>query len=342
MKFHLKTTSILPMLDFLRKLKNNTADRNMLHEILNHPDYNFEFDRYEIKSKDSVIDYIMRLGSVSEMDIPELDAPRKDMLKHKHKKWLDAYQNPDYYEELYNKVKAVLSDEVLDEACATAKRGLEKDMEIGDINAISTLSVGTSFGYVHQGAFHFDLLGIEEYGGLEMLPHMLSHEIHHIVLMKHVPPFSNSLTLEEQFIQAFAYEGLAIKFCNNAKGVISKPIWDASPVNQGIDSFTMDYLNARFEEACDVFFDTLDKIRSGKMDKDGVMAHFDDYWWNRHTEEQSKDEKALLDQSLFYSFGNDLYGSIYDVYGAEVLFDCVRNPLKTVEYFGVIAKRGTA
>lgn len=338
MKFHLEMSSILPMLKFLKEIKNGKVDRATLCDIFNHPDYCFEIERYNIKSKKLLIDYFMQLNTIKEQDIPELDSPRKDILKHKHSRWLIAYQDPDYYAELYKKVISTLTDEALEYACETAKRGLAGDMEIGDVQAISTMSIGTSYGYVHQGAFHFDLMGIDEYGGLDNLPKVLAHEIHHLALMKHVPPFNDNLTLEEQFIQSFAYEGLAIKFCNNAKGVISKPLYEDRPINDGLDAFTMDYLNARFNEACAVFLDVSNKLSLGEMSKDDMMEHLRNYWWNRHTEEQGGSEEARLQQSLFYSFGNDLYGSIYDVYGAEVLFDSVRNPLKAVGLFKVIIK----
>jgi len=95
----------------------------------------------------------------------------------------------------------------------------------------------------------------------------------------------------------------------------------------------MNYLNGRFEEAYKVFKDTLADIRAGTMTKNDVFKQLEDYWWNVYTDEQSRDEKPVLKQSRIYSFGNDLYGAIYDAYGLDLLFDCVRNPLRAVECF---------
>jgi len=79
------------------------------------------------------------------------------------------------------------------------------------------MSIGTSFGYVFEGALHFDLMGFDEVN-LKTLPSLLAHEIHHLVMLKYVSTFMDSLTLEERYILSFSGEGLAIKFCNNAKG----------------------------------------------------------------------------------------------------------------------------
>ena len=120
---------------------------------------------------------------------------------------------------------------------------------------------------------------------------------------------------------------MAIKFCNNAEGVFSKAI------DSTRSAWNLSYLNERFYETYEVFENTLAKIRSEEMSREELQEQWENYWMNRHTDEQSPDEEPLLGQSRNYSFGNDLFGSIYDVYGAEVLFDCVRHPLKAVEYF---------
>jgi len=194
------------------------------------------------------------------------------------------------------------------------------------------MSIGTSFGYVFDDALHFDLMGFNN-DNLDVLPSLLAHEIHHLAMRKYVCGFIETLTPEERYIFHFSGEGLAVKFCNNAKGAISKPIDGSRPANEGLDDFSMNYLNERFDEALTVFEHTLADIRAGKMNDRDVFKQFEEYWWNPYTEEQNRDEEPLLKQSRIYSFGNDLFGAIYDTFGAETLFDCVRNPLKAVEYF---------
>lgn len=337
MKIDLSMSSILPMIRFLQDLKNGQADRNYLKEIFSHPDYDYEFKRYEIIDKESMVDYFMQLNTIDEISIPEPGLKRKKgMLKHKHKLWLDAYENPEYYESLLGKIDSQFDVTMLENICLHVKRGLPEDLEIGSIKAISTMSIGTSFGYVFDGAFHFDIMGFEN-GNTEGLQSLIAHEVHHLAFISWISAFYDALTLEEKYILGFAGEGLAVKFCNNAQGVISKAIDSDAPVNDGLDAYSMKYLNEHFDEARGVFFDTLEKIRADEIGQSDISKQHEEYWLNLYADGQAASEEPLLKQAKMYSFGNDLFGSIYDAYGAKVLFECVRQPLKAVEYFKLIS-----
>jgi len=327
-KIDFRTSSIPLMLNFLRDLKNGETDRNQLVDIFNHPDYDYEFRRYGISSKEPLIDYFMQLNTIDEADIPTLPG-RESMLKNNHKHWLAAYENPEYYQELYDRMIAVVTeDDTFDRAYALLKMGLPPDADISSIPLISTMSIGMSFGYAFDGATHVDLMGFDKHNfSVTALPELIAHEIHHIAMNRWAGSFADDFTLEELFIFMFSIEGLAIKFCNNAEGVFSKAI------DSTRSAWNLSYLNERFDETYEVFENTLAKIRSGEMSGEELEEQWGKYWLNRHTDEQSPDEEPLLGQSRNYSFGNDLFGSIYDVYGAEALFDCVRHPLKATEYF---------
>jgi len=330
-KIDFQMSTIPQMLNFLHDLRSGQADRIQISEIFNLPDYDFEFRRYGIPDKELVIDYFMQLSTIDESEIPTLNPEREFMLRNNHKHWLNAYENPEHYKELYDRMKFLFTDEALENIYMQVRRGLPANIDLSDIQAISTMSIGTSFGYVFDGAIHFDLMGFDKYDtDLEALPSIIAHEIHHIAMYRFIETFVESLTLAERFILEFSIEGLAIKFTNNAEGVFSKAIDSARPAWKG---FTMNYLNERFYDAYDVFESTLEKICSGEMNEADVAKQFQDYWMNMHTEEQSPDEQPLLTQSLVYSFGNDLFGAIYDVYGAETLFDCIRHPLKAADFF---------
>jgi len=332
MKIDFNMSSIVPMLRFLRNLKNKQADKKQISDIFNHPDYDFEFRRYGISSKDLFIDYFMKINTITESDIPLLKSERKNMIRNKHKRWLFAYENPEYYEVLYDKIRLFINADMLEDICTRVKKGLPANTDIDNIRMISTMSIGTSFGYVYDDTLHFDIMGFHN-ESLDTLSSLIAHETHHLAMWKYVSDFIGSLTLEERYIFCFSGEGLAVKFCNNAKGAISKAIDDNRPVNEGLDSFSMDYLNECFSESLKIFKDTLIDIRAGKMNADDVSNQLKNYWWNLYTEEQNPAEEPLLKHSRIYSFGNDLFGTIYDIYGKETLFDCVRNPLKAVKYF---------
>ena len=339
-KINLRTTSVQPMITFLQGLKTGQATRDQLIEIFNHPDYDYEFRRYqshgEATSKEQIIDYFYSLPVVQESDIPALRPSRMTELRDKHALWLHAYNNPQEYE--VGIFERLITDDVLKDVTKLVEAGLPDDVAIDVIDVVVTLSIGGSFGYVYDGAFHIDLLRIPAMGW-EALPSLLAHESHHVAMMNYESEYIDAFTLEEWFIHFFSGEGLAVKFCNNAQGTISKPIYENRPVNEGLDSFTMTYLNEKFDEALDTFHTTLAAIRGGRMTKEDVWKHLMTYWFNFHTDDQQCDEAPKLQQSLAYSFGNDFYGAIYDAFGKSVLFSCVRHPLKAVELFNSIFKR---
>ena len=337
MKINLRISSVFPMLDFLRDLKAGQATRSQLTKIFNHPDYDYEFRRYEVAAKDSIIDYFLSINTKKESEIPILRSSRITELKDKHPLWLSAYEQPDHYEIRHNKIKLFITDKILLEVATLVCQGLPDGFEVGTVDVVCTLGLGGSYGYVFDGAFHFDLLQLTD-DNLKGLPLLFAHEIHHVAMMKYGSDFDSTLTLEEWYIYSFSGEGLALKFCNNAKGAISKPIYEDRPANEGLDKFSMDYLNGKFYEALDVFKRTLGDIRAGTMSRDEVYQQIREYWLNFHIEDQQPDEKPKLLQPLLYSFGNDLFGSIYDTYGKEILFDCVRHPLKAIECFERLMK----
>ncbi len=330
MKIHLHISSIPVMLTFLDDLKNGKANREQLVDLFNHLDYVYEFNRYNVSSKDEIIKYFLTMNSIAETEIPVLSSDRKTTLKDKHSLWLSAYENPKKFEARYDKMHSFITEASIESIIQRCKAGLPENIDIDDVNIISTMSIGMSFGYVFDGALHFDIMQLDDFDNLSS---MLAHEIHHLAMWNFASEFIDKLTLEERYIFNFSGEGLAIKFCNNAKGRFSKPIYSQTAINEGLDEFSMNYLNNRFEESWTIFEETLADIRIGKMSKEDVFKQIEDYWWNPYAEGQKENEAPLLKQSRMYSFGNDLYGSIYDVYGSDVLFDCVRHPLKALECF---------
>lgn len=337
MQINLRMSSILLMLKFLQDLKMGKATHAQLSEIFNHPDYEYEFRRYGVTRKESVLDYFLNLNTIKESEIPFLRESRMTELKDKHSLWLFSYENPEHYGRLLSEVKQFITDEMLSEVAVIVNRGLPDGINMGNVDVICTMSIGGSFGYVFDGAFHFDLLRLAN-DNLKVLPLLFAHEIHHVGMMRYQSEFEDTLSLEEWYIHSFASEGLAIKFCNNAQGIISKCLYEDRPANLGLDAFSMDYLNGKFDDALSVFKKTLADIRDGTISRDEVEQQFKDYWLNFHTEEQQAEETPRLSHPLLYSFGNDLFGAIYDAYGKEILFDCVRHPLKVIDYFEHLTK----
>ena len=75
------------------------------------------------------------------------------------------------------------------------------------------------------------------------------------------------------------------------------------------------------------FQDTVRKIEKGLISEEEINRQFMAYWWNPRLYPQ---EKAFLEQTPIYSFGNELFGSIYDAFGLDVMFQCFFQPGKAL------------
>lgn len=93
MKALLCNTAIAPMIDLLRRKKEQQITREEIVTILNHEDYQFEFQRYEERvSQDEFAEYLMTFENLEESQISNND------LRNHHAYWLDLYVNLDWYE----------------------------------------------------------------------------------------------------------------------------------------------------------------------------------------------------------------------------------------------------
>ena len=327
----LRISSIPMMLEYVSGPGAGQADRAAVEKIFSHEDYQFEIRRYGLASVEHLISYFSKFRSIAAGDIPELSKDRRTALRDKHGLWLECAENPQKYYERYEKVRHILCKDsprsLQDRLC----RAFLDSTAIDDADVISTLSFGSSFGYVYENALHLDLFGIETYCTMEELPYIILHEMHHLQVQKIIGSYG-SFTAHfgpaERYIFRFTGEGLAIKFCNNAEGIVSKRLDHNIDANIGIPA--MSVLNRHFPEHFTLFCDTLDKIEKGMISDSEIEEQFRTYWWNPNLyPEEMKD----LPQTPIYSFGNELYGCIYDAFGLEVMFECFYHPIKTVEYF---------
>lgn len=325
----LRMASIPMMLEYLSN--PNTESDIMLKKIFDHEDYHFEINRYGLSSADALIYYFSNLKKIRFEDIPDLCDDRKSALRDKHVLWLDCAKNPKKYYDRYEKVKSILCEENIKNMLHKLSAAFPNKVDLDDISIISTLSFGPSFGYVYDNALHFDLFGIENFCTIEELPFIILHEMHHLQLQKLIgsyKSFTKNFSLLDDYIFRFTGEGLAIKFCNNAEGVVSKRIDDSLESNIGISA--MSILNNHFEEHFRLFNETIMKIMQQSITADEIHEQFRTYWWNPYL---YKSEIEFLPQTPIYSFGNEIFGSIYDSFGIETMFECFYEPSKTIEYF---------
>ncbi len=327
----LRISSIPIMLAYLSEPETASENTAPLRKIFAHEDYLFEMRRYGLPSAEPLISYFSHLQSIKEEDIPDLSDQRKSALRDKHILWLDCASHPQKYYNRYEKVKHILCEESIQNLQHRLSAAFLHKASINDADIISTLSFGPSFGYVYENALHLDLFGMEDICTMEELPCIVLHEMHHLQIQKLIGSyhsFTQNFSLLDDYIFRFTGEGLAIKFCNNAEGIVSKRI-DAH-LNANIGLPAMPILNQHFTEHFHLFNDTVKRIGQNSISAGEIEEQFRSYWWNPHL---YQDETDFLAQTPIYSFGNEIFGCIFDSFGMETMYECFYHPNKTIEYF---------
>lgn len=322
MGFSIRFSSIDNMLELFKSLKNGDIKKTDIENIIDHEDYKFEFKRYEGRiSKCEYVDYLFQLNNINEIDITN-----NDLAAH-HMYYKDLINNLDLYIEKLNELERILTPNLFEEQVSVALRGLPDDIILPDINFIFTIGIGQSFGYVYQNGTHFDFLQLVKDISIKDFCSTIAHEVHHVgVNAIHEQIDLENISIEALFYLYFSGEGLAVKYCNNAEGVISKSIYNGDK-NKGLDGFTWKYLNNDFYNTMAHFRKTISDIRNKNINSvDELNNHMQEYWMNPYTEEQDKNEIPKLKHFRLYSFGNDIWGVIHDCFGKNAVFETLRDP----------------
>lgn len=328
MNIDVRLSTVERMLLLIKKLKEGIDIKSELEELLNHKDYDIEFKRYEGRvSREDFIKYILNLDKV---DIDDLE--NKDLKAH-HKYYMDLYSNIDLYIEKSSELKK-LTKEIFEEQAKKALKGLPDGFKLPDLNFLFTVGIGMSFGWVYENYMHFDYLQLIKEKSVDEFCSTIAHEIHHVGTNIIYDDLGiESLPVEEFFYLCFTGEGLAVKYCNNAEGVLSESIYDGEK-NIGLDKFTWDYLNGDFYNTMKVFKNTITSIHNKEIkSQEELFKYVQEYWMNPYIEGQSKDEIPKLKQFRLYSFGNDIWGIIHDCFGKDVVYDTINNLSKFPEVF---------
>lgn len=326
----LRISSVPLMLKYISKQKEAVTDTELLKKIFSHPDYRYEMRRYGIANEEQLISYFSNMKTMEQENIPDFSPSRPNVLRDRHSLWQQCLDNPMKYHERMEQVKQVLCEDAMKDLPRRVRSFFTKEVNLDDVEVVVTLGLGPSFGYFYENALHLDLFRIEEMCSFEELPIIILHEMHHIYVERLVgsyQEFFKDFSLLEKYIFRFSGEGLAIKFCNNAEGILSKPINPNIPSNSGLTG--MECLNKHFEENFTLFCDTIKKINAGLMTENEMEEQFVNYWQNPFV----YGSEAPLGQTPVYSFGNEIYGCIYDTFGLEVVFECFYHPARVIYYF---------
>lgn len=324
MDFCIRFSSIRNMLELCKKLTTGKVEKKDIENILNHEDYKFEFMRYKGRvSEDEYADYLLELSNLNEDDIINID------LKTHHSYYKNLLNNLDFYEEKLTELEALLTPSLFSEQISTALKGLPDNIKLPDLSFIFTIGIGQSFGYVYQNSMHFDFLQLVKDKSISDFCSTIAHEVHHVGTNAIYEQIDlNTISLEALFYLYFSGEGLAVKYCNNAEGVLSKSIYNGLK-NKGLDAFTWKYLNDDFYNTMTHFRKDISDIRNNRIKSvDELDKLISEYWMNPYTKEQSKEEIPKLKHFRLYSFGNDIWGIIHDCFGKSAVFETLKNPEK--------------
>ncbi|MEG2917907.1 MAG: DUF5700 domain-containing putative Zn-dependent protease [Clostridium sp.] len=337
MEISINYSTILPMLDICNKIKTGSFCNDDINNILEADDYIFEFSRYSEKiTKEEFIDYLTHVTNINDDDIKNIS------LKMHHSNYKDLFNNLDFYYEKAKQLPTLLKKEVFQQQIVLASKGLPSDINLDRLKFIFTIGIGPSFGYVYDNCMHFDFLHLCRDTSVEELCSSLAHEIHHIGMGKILDKINmDKMSLEEIFYLHFAGEGLAVKYCNNAEGVISRHIYN-DYINLGLDKFTWDYLNNDFDNTFNRFKKVITDIRSGSIQtQNDLMKELQDYWMTLYISKSNSSNIPELKHFRLYSFGNDIWGIIHDCYGKDVVFDTLSNINKFPDiYNSAVSKIG--
>lgn len=268
----------------------------------------------------------MNFEQLKAEDIQNMD------LRNHHSYWLDLYENLSWYEEKVKTYFQTFNSDIVNDAYEIAIHGFPKDFNFIACKIVFTCGIGQSFGYANENGIHFDIMQLFRDWENDHFKEIIAHEIHHLIFLENIQFDENNFT--HYFLQWFAIEGLAIKFTNNAEGRLSKRIHPEQPAYLGLDEKSMQVLHDNFDAYYEEFKKNIYDLNRGKYKTiDGVNQLIFGYWFNLYTEEQSKNEVPRLKQPKLYFLGNELWGTIYDVYGMDELYQTLQHPDHFIEKF---------
>lgn len=213
MNIEISSATVAPMTVWLKEARDSgVRDEEKLRQILSMPDYEIEFRRYGDPNLpvcgicfEEAVDFFLHF---EEKDFPN---PR---LAAKKEAFLPFYRDLDTRLQ-----KMELLSSITPEDLKLVEQLLENGLpghllrEVNQFTVLLTISIGNSMGWPYEHYIHFDVANLDTLTDKESFLHVLAHEIHHIMFAQLLP---EEMTPRQYFFVNFAFEGLAVHFCNNA------------------------------------------------------------------------------------------------------------------------------
>lgn len=334
MNIKINTSTIRPMLDICEKYIAGENIEEELRGILNHEDYLVELERYNASggprggfSKEEFIDFLTNLNSLNYTDINNI------RLRERLASFQYLLKNIDKYKALMPLIESI-SVEKVRAALEKTKKGLPEDIDFNEIELIFSIGLGPSLGWFYNNYSHYDVIEFFKDFNEEILLSTIAHEYHHVgyrILSSNLD--ESAFTIEETFYSLFSGEGLAIKYCNNYKGLLTTNIYNER-ANIGVDEKSYAYFMEEFKAIYEKFLSDIQDIRSGKFKtQEELVQMFIKYWMGTRTNRVKDNEPDDLGQSLSYFVGAEIWGLIHDTYGKEKLYEILKNPSLFLSYY---------
>lgn len=334
MNIKIHTSTIAPMLSICERYISGGDIARDLEKLLNHEDYLVEFERYNLAggprggfSKEEVIEFFTQLNNISYEDIKNV------RLKARLESFKYLLDNLEKYKALVPFIESITVEKV-QKAIENTKNGLPGYIDFEEVEIIFSIGLGPSMGWFYKNYSHYDVITFFKDFDEEVLLNTIAHEYHHVGLKKMFENIDDSsYNLEEAFYSSLAGEGLAIKYCNNYKGVLTTNIHDER-VNVGLDDYSLRYYEEEFNGVYEKFLSDIQDIRNGKIKtQEELLQLFMKYWMSIRSNRVKENEPDDLGQSMNYFLGGDIWGLIHDIYGKDKLYEILMNPSFFTNYY---------
>ena len=317
MKNRISSATVEPMAAWLREgRETGVRDEAKLRQILSMPDYAIEFRRYgEPNLPVCGIGFEEAVDFFLHFDEKDFENPR---LSYKKEAFLAFYNDLDARLRSTELISGITPED-LKLVERLLANGLPEHLlrELEDFTVLLTISIGNSMGWPYENYIHFDVANLDTLTDKETFLHVLAHEIHHIMFSRLLP---EDMTPRQYFFVNFAFEGLAVHFCNNAAtpGKPSKYPTEAFAIVREDWEFYADQHRELMEKVL------ADGKRAGNMTMEQVEALIGEYERFTFTSLKTGQTRRVSQYPTYYA-GCCLWGKIDLALGKERLFEVLRS-----------------
>ena len=313
MRISIHQETVSPMIAWLKEARER-GDRNegKLRAILSMPDYSVEFRRYSEPNLpvcgicfEEAVDFFLHF------DEKDFENPR---LASKKESFLAFYHDLDSRIQKIQMLENIMPED-LQVVEQLLKNGLPDSLmaEIDHFTVLLTVSIGNSMGWPYGEYIHFDVANLDSLEDKDTFLHVLAHEIHHIMFSRLLP---EEMSPRQYFFVNFAFEGLAVHFCNNA-ATPEKPSKYSGPM-LGMDEAGWEFYAQQHTELIQKVLDDGEKSKGLTMEQvDELISGYEQFTF---TSLKTGETRTVLQYPTYYA-GCCLWGSIDLCLGKERLFE---------------------